>query len=353
LAAGAMFAVADQPETATMSKNQPQTAETKPATGDGLHPRVTLETTLGNIVLELDGEKAPISTKNFLDYAEAKFYDGLIFHRVMSTFMIQGGGYTPELDKKTQGVRPPIKNEWQNGLKNVRGSIAMARLGGQADSASCEFFINVVDNGMLDQARDGAGYAVFGKVVEGLDVMDKIKDTPVTTNPKLPMGAVVPQTPVVIKSAKVTGPCDMAKLASKVESGAKSGGSMSVEDFVKKTEADAGKKFQKTPSGLMYLVVQDGNGASPKATDTVKVHYTGTFLDGRKFDSSVDRGQPAEFPLNRVIKGWTEGVQLMKVGGKCKLVCPPELAYGQQPPPGIPPNSTLVFDIELLDIKGQ
>jgi FKBP-type peptidyl-prolyl cis-trans isomerase FkpA len=104
--------------------------------------------------------------------------------------------------------------------------------------------------------------------------------------------------------------------------------------------------------GMVYTSLKDGSGASPQATDTVRVHYRGTFPDGREFDSSIARGQPAEFPLNRVIKCWTEGVQKMKVGGKAKLVCPPELAYGARGTPGgpIPPNATLHFEVELLGI---
>lgn len=107
-----------------------------------------------------------------------------------------------------------------------------------------------------------------------------------------------------------------------------------------------------TASGLIYQSLKDGTGASPKASDPVKVHYRGTFPDGREFDSSHSRGQPATFPLNRVIKCWTEGVQLMKVGGKAKLICPPAIAYGERGTPGgpIPPNATLHFEVELLGI---
>ena len=107
-----------------------------------------------------------------------------------------------------------------------------------------------------------------------------------------------------------------------------------------------------TASGLSYLETVAGKGASPTATDTVRVHYRGTFADGREFDSSIARGQPAEFPLNRVIKCWTEGVQLMKVGAKAQLVCPPAIAYGERGTPGgpIPANATLNFEIELLGI---
>lgn len=110
-----------------------------------------------------------------------------------------------------------------------------------------------------------------------------------------------------------------------------------------------------TPSGLVYRALQEGNGASPSATDTVRVHYRGTFPDGREFDSSYKRGQPAEFPLNRVIRCWTEGVQRMKIGGKAKLTCPASIAYGERGAGGglIPPNATLLFEVELLAINGK
>ena len=109
-----------------------------------------------------------------------------------------------------------------------------------------------------------------------------------------------------------------------------------------------------TPSGLVYRSLQDGSGPSPAATDRVRVHYRGTFPDGREFDSSHKRGQPAEFPLDRVIKCWTEGVQRMKVGGKAQLVCPPAIAYGERGAgSSVPPNATLHFEVELLGIAGK
>jgi FKBP-type peptidyl-prolyl cis-trans isomerase FkpA len=109
-----------------------------------------------------------------------------------------------------------------------------------------------------------------------------------------------------------------------------------------------------TASGLAYRVVKEGTGPSPTATDTVKVHYRGTFPDGKEFDSSYKRGEAIEFPLNRVIKCWTEGVQRMKVGGKALLTCPPEIAYGEKGAPGvIPPNATLQFEVELVGIAGR
>ena len=119
--------------------------------------------------------------------------------------------------------------------------------------------------------------------------------------------------------------------------------------------APATTPAETTASGLVYRVLKAGDGASPQATDTVRVHYRGTFPDGREFDSSHRRGQPAQFPLNRVIPCWTEGVQKMKVGGKAALVCPPSIAYGERGTPGgpIPPNATLHFEVELLGIAGR
>ncbi len=156
-----------------------------------------IETSMGNILLALDRHKAPISVENFLSYVDRGFYDGTIFHRVISTFMIQGGGFAPDMTEMETG--PAIMNEWRNGLKNERGTIAMARLGGQSDSATSQFFINVKDNSMLDQPRDGAGYAVFGKVVAGMDVVDAIKM--VETGPK-GRRKNVPILPVTIEKLK-------------------------------------------------------------------------------------------------------------------------------------------------------
>jgi len=144
------------------------------------NPVVVIETSMGNIKVELNEEKAPITVKNFLGYVDDKFYDGTIFHRVMGKentpkkkdFMIQAGGFTE--DRKEKKTKDPIKNEWKNGLSNKRGTLAMARTP-DPDSASAQFFINVVDNDFLDGAPDEPGYAVFGKVIDGMDVVDKIK----------------------------------------------------------------------------------------------------------------------------------------------------------------------------------
>jgi cyclophilin family peptidyl-prolyl cis-trans isomerase len=159
-------------------------------------PVVVLTTSMGDIKIALDKEKAPISVDNFLKYVRAKHYDGTIFHRVIPGFMIQGGGMTPDMTEKPG--RPPIHNEAKNGLRNSRGTIAMARTG-DPNSATAQFFINVKDNHSLDFGIAGAGYAVFGQVIEGMEVVDKIVAVNTTAKGSYQN---VPVTPVVIKTAR-------------------------------------------------------------------------------------------------------------------------------------------------------
>ncbi|MEO8924233.1 MAG: peptidylprolyl isomerase [Caldimonas sp.] len=160
-----------------------------------LAQKVKLETSAGNIVIALDAAKAPNTVDNFIKYVQAGHYNGTVFHRVINNFMIQGGGMTADLKEKA--TRPPIALESKNGLTNQRGTVAMARTN-DPNSATAQFFINVKDNDFLNQAqaRDGNGYTVFGKVVDGMDVVDKIRAVP--TGP-----GDVPLTPVVIKKATV------------------------------------------------------------------------------------------------------------------------------------------------------
>jgi peptidyl-prolyl cis-trans isomerase A (cyclophilin A) len=164
-----------------------------------LAQNVRLATTMGDIVVELDPAKAPKTVDNFLQYVKAGHYDGTVFHRVIDGFMIQGGGMTPDMKEKS--TRAPIPLESRNGLANRRGTIAMARTM-DPNSATAQFFINVGDNAFLDQpnARDGNGYAVFGRVVQGMDVVDKIKTVP--TGNKGPHQNV-PEQPVIIKKASL------------------------------------------------------------------------------------------------------------------------------------------------------
>ncbi|MEN9453217.1 MAG: hypothetical protein RLZZ369_2276 [Pseudomonadota bacterium] len=160
---------------------------------------VKISTNQGDIIVQLETAKAPKSVDNFLQYAKAGHYNGTIFHRVIDGFMIQGGGFTPDMQQKP--TRPPIPLESRNGLSNVRGTLAMARTN-VPDSATSQFFINVKDNGFLDSARspDGNGYAVFGKVTQGMDVVDKIRK--VETSQRGPFGDV-PVQPVIIKQVTI------------------------------------------------------------------------------------------------------------------------------------------------------
>jgi cyclophilin family peptidyl-prolyl cis-trans isomerase len=174
-----------------------------PSTDNENMPRVRLVTTLGDIVIELNQAKAPKSVENFLAYVNDGFYNGTIFHRVIDGFMVQGGGFTQDFQKKT--VRAPIENEANNGLKNLNGTVAMARTN-DPHSATAQFFINVTNNGFLDHRSPsprGWGYAVFGKVVEGLDVVDAMRRTP--TGSGGPFRKDVPRTPIVIQSAALEG----------------------------------------------------------------------------------------------------------------------------------------------------
>ncbi|MFQ5804910.1 MAG: peptidylprolyl isomerase [Phycisphaerae bacterium] len=172
-------------------------------------PRVAFEIVQGEedwgqIVLELDADKALKTVENFLRYVDGKFYDGTIFHRVIPDFMIQGGGYAAPNEAKTKGLRDPVENEAASGLKNLRGTIAMARTN-EPHSATSQFFINVQDNAILDHpGNDGWGYCAFGQVIEGLHVVDRIKDVETTENPQMGEKSQ-PINPPVIKKARQLG----------------------------------------------------------------------------------------------------------------------------------------------------
>ncbi len=181
---------------------KPKAADAPATEADKTASKVLIKTNLGDMTVELYPDKAPKTVENFLAYVNGKFYDGTIFHRVIDNFMIQGGGFTPELRQKA--TRPAIPNEAKNGLSNTRGTLAMARTG-DPNSATAQFFINVVDNARLDYTSDANGstwgYCVFGKVVSGLDVVDKIKAVP--TGAQGPFKSDVPTTPVVIEKISV------------------------------------------------------------------------------------------------------------------------------------------------------
>ena len=175
--AGSAAAV-PQPSTQPIEKQESATVSEKPS---ATNPSVVIKTSLGSFTVELAADKAPATVENFLRYVEEKFYDGTIFHRVIDGFMIQGGGFTADMEQK--GTHEPIINEAGNGLKNNRGTIAMARTA-VVNSATAQFFVNVKDNDFLnhtDNTARGFGYAVFGKVTGGMDVVDKIKSVATAT----------------------------------------------------------------------------------------------------------------------------------------------------------------------------
>ena len=160
------------------------------------HPYIKLETSEGEIIMELDGRRAPITVANFLELVDSGYFDGTIFHRVIANFMIQGGGYTPGL--KLKEPDETIVNESGNGLQNRRGTIAMARTN-DPHSGGAQFFINVADNSSLNPQPDRWGYAVFGNVIQGMDVVDKIAGVP--TGPQGSFSQDVPQIPIIINKA--------------------------------------------------------------------------------------------------------------------------------------------------------
>lgn len=178
---------------------KPQQPEKTPVSSTA--PQVKLETSVGDVVIKLDAAKAPITVENFLAYVKSGQYDGTIFHRVIPGFMAQGGGFTEKWEQKP--TKPPIKNEADNGLLNKRGTIAMARTS-DPQSATAQFFINYADNAFLDYKSptpQGWGYAVFGEVVQGQDIVDKMATIP--TGSGGPMPSDVPKTAIVIKKATV------------------------------------------------------------------------------------------------------------------------------------------------------
>jgi peptidylprolyl isomerase len=310
---------------------------------DGMY--LKMNTNRGDIYLQLEFEKTPMTVANFVGLAEGTiknsakaegvpFYDGLKFHRVIPNFMVQGG------DPQGTGAGGPgykFPDEFDTTLKHTGpGILSMANAGPGTNGS--QFFITHVETSWLNNK-----HTVFGHVVKGQDVVNAI-----VQNDTL-------KTVTVLRKGKKAEEFD----ALKVFEFEKGNVSTKAEAKAKAEQAAMDKvlneKFantKTTASGLRYITEKEGTGASPIATNQVTVHYTGTLLDGKKFDSSVDRGQPATFPLNQVIKGWTEGLQLMKVGGKTKFIIPPDLGYGAAGAGGvIPPNAWLIFDVELLDVK--
>ncbi len=304
-----------------------------------------IKTSKGSILLELYYQKVPLTVANFIGLAEGtidsnkpegtKFYNGLVFHRVIPNFMIQGGC---PLGNGTGGPGYKFPDEFDPSLKHSGpGILSMANSG--KDTNGSQFFITHKATPWLDNR-----HSVFGKVLQGQDVVDKI-----AKNDKL-------ETMNIIRVG------DDAKNF-KSDKASYDKRRNSVKNEQKQTEKAAQAKIDaiinekwpnpiKTTSGLRYVVLKEGTGNKPKKGTKVKAHYTGTLVDGKKFDSSRDRNQPFEFNVGagQVIKGWDEGFLDMKKGEQRILIIPYQLAYGERgAPPRIPPKATLIFDVELLD----
>ena len=323
---------------------------------DGLYAK--FETNRGNIFALLEYKQAPLTVANFIGLAEGKlknnkkaenvpYYDGLKFHRVIPGFMIQGGcpsgNGTGDPGYKFNDELDPNNEIGKKGYK--RGVLAMANSGQNTNGS--QFFIMHKDYGLP------LSYNIYGIVVSGIEVVDSIATTP-KNGSDLPNQDQVIQHITILRKGKEAEAFDgaktfeaektnAAKKATEAETKMKDAATVVLREF------ESGKT---TASGLKYIVIKEGTGATPVATSNVKVHYTGTFLDGKVFDSSVQRGQPIDFGLNQVIKGWTEGVQLMKEGAKYKFYIPYNLAYGDQGAGGaIPPRTDLIFEVELIKIN--
>lgn len=313
---------------------------------DGLYAK--FETSKGNIYTVLEHKKTPMTVGNFVGLAEGAikntakaegvpYYDGLKFHRVIPNFMIQGGC---PLGTGTGDPGYKFGDEFDSTLKHKGpGILSMANAGPGTNGS--QFFITHVETPWLD-----GKHTVFGHVIEGQDVVNKIVGN--DTLKKL----------VILRKGKEAEAFNAAATFT-----AEQGNASAKQAAKEKAEAEAAKAASEsalkafansktTASGLKYIVEKEGTGAAPTATSNVTVHYTGKFLDGKVFDSSVQRGQPASFGLNQVIKGWTEGLQLMKEGAKYTFYIPYSLAYGEQGYPGaIPPKSDLIFEVELIKVN--
>ena len=319
-----------------------------------LQPKVKIETTLGAFVVELDAERAPVSVMNFIDYANEGYYSGTVYHRVVKGRMIHGGGYTEDFKIKTKGLRDPIRYEGGNGLLNRRGTIAIYRRFDDLKSAQSQFFVNTADNDQLDRLRDGSSYVVFGRVVEGMDVVDRIDDVSVGPRPGFAGGLspFVPVEPVVIKSMQVVAPLDRPTAEAKAKANLRAA-EMTLETRIAELENEAKSSVVELKSGLRYIDRKVGNGAFPNPEDTVEINYQGTLLNGVEFDSSKSRDDGVfAAKVNDMIRGLREGLITMRESGQRVFIVPPELGFGMDGVPGkIPPGATLFYEVELISVR--
>lgn len=308
---------------------------------DGLY--AVIDTEKGDIVLALEFKKVPMTVANFVGLVEGElnledpgenFYEGLSFHRVIDNFMIQGG--CPKGDG-TGGPGYSFPDEFDPSLRHDGpGVLSMANAGPGTNGS--QFFITHVKTPWLNDK-----HSVFGHVVEGQDVVNSIRQGDRINT------VTIERIGEEAKAFKVT-----QQIFSDLVEGAAKRAMERRRKEIEKTEAEIANRWPntvRTSSGLQYVVLRKGDGkACPKYGQAVTVHYQGTLLDGRVFDSSINRGEPATFRIGQVIEGWNEALQTMSKGEKRTLIIPPELGYGTHGYPGIiPPNAYLVFDVELLD----
>ena len=298
--------------------------------GDSM--KAEIETSKGQIVIELEFEKTPMTVANFVGLAEKGFYNGLKFHRVITDFMVQGG--CPDgTGRGGPGYQFP--DEFHPDLRHSGpGILSMANSGPGTNGS--QFFITHKDTPWLDDK-----HTVFGKVVSGQDIIDSIAQDDIMESVK------------IVKNGESALSFNAEEVfAEKQEYYVKQEAEKKEKQEAELTELIA--KGTTTPSGLTIITEKEGSGPRPESGQTVSVHYAGYLTNGQKFDSSFDRNEPIQFPIGtgRVIKGWDEGIMLLNVGTRAKLIIPPELGYGRQGAGGvIPPNATLIFDVELLDVK--
>lgn len=308
---------------------------------DGLYAK--FHTSKGEILVELEHEKTPGTVGNFVGLAEGKignsakaegvpYYDGLKFHRVIPDFMIQGG------DPQGTGAGGPgykFDDEIHPELKHdAPGKLSMANAGPGTNGS--QFFITHVETPWLD-----GKHTVFGNVVEGQEVVDKIQQ-----GDELEKLEIIRKGDAAERFDAAAAFSDFNAEKEQREAEAKKQAEAELDELA--------QGFEKTESGLRYKIIQKGDGKKAEKGKGVSVHYKGQLADGTVFDSSYKRKQPLDFPVGvgHVIPGWDEGIQLLQVGDKARMVIPSHLAYGERGAGGvIPPNATLIFDVELMDVK--
>ena len=308
---------------------------------DGIYAKIKTEK--GEILINLTYKETPGTVGNFVALAEGTlendarpqgtpYYDGLKFHRVIPDFMIQGG------DPLGTGVGGPGYNfddEFHPELRHdAPGVLSMANSGPSSNGS--QFFITHIETPWLDNK-----HSVFGNVMEGMDVVNSV---------------VQGDSMIEVSIIRVG---EDAEKWNAIETFRQFTGAKAEREAVAKKSQDEmmgnlSEGFEETETGLRYKIIQKGEGAKPEKGQTVSVHYKGMFADGNAFDDSYKRGAPIDFPIGQgnVIPGWDEGIMLLSVGDKARFVIPSSLAYGEQGAGGvIPPNATLVFDVELMEVK--